>query len=142
MFIYLLLAYIYVRFDEEERISWYLLGSLYLPVLSLGDNKGGIARVFSIVLDMYRHIFDMVVFLELFFVFNVRDALFNAYMGSWIRWVFDRNRYAAIVTVIITAHVLFALTHSWVRWIGILNRSGFFGQLWTITEKENCDAVV
>lgn len=48
----------------------------------LGDNKGGIARVFSIVLDMYRHIFDMVVFLELFFVFNVRDALFNAYTGS------------------------------------------------------------
>lgn len=51
-------------------------------MLSLGDNKGWIARVFSIILDMYRHIFDMVVFLDLFFVFNVIDALFNAYMGS------------------------------------------------------------
>lgn len=44
----------------------------------LGDNKGGIASVFSIVLDMYRHIFDMLIFLELFLAFNVRDALFNA----------------------------------------------------------------
>lgn len=48
----------------------------------LGDNKGVIPRVFSIVLDMYRHIFDMIVFLQLFLVFNVRDALFNAYMAS------------------------------------------------------------
>lgn len=47
----------------------------------LGDNKGGIARVFSIVLDMYRHIFDMLIFLELFLAFNVRDALFNAYIA-------------------------------------------------------------
>lgn len=48
----------------------------------LGDNKGVIPRVFSIVLVMYGHIFDVIVFLQLFSVFNVRDALFNAFMAS------------------------------------------------------------
>lgn len=48
----------------------------------LGDNKGGIASVFSIVLDMYGHVFNTLIFLDLFLAFNDRDALFNARIAS------------------------------------------------------------
>lgn len=85
----------------------------------LGDNKGGIASVFSIVLDLNRHIFDTLIFLELFLAFSDRDALFNAHIASWILWVFDRNWYVAIVTVIITGCAEFALIQTWAKRIGI-----------------------
>lgn len=38
----------------------------------LGENKGGIASVFSIVLDVYRHIFNMLIFPELFLRFTLK----------------------------------------------------------------------